>query len=234
MHATLLDDGFITTIAATPPTAIEPPSNPSTPSAIPEEPKTVAPSLDELINAIPAPSDKIATQFANYRVSAGSRVSFHSTIFAPITIEKHTIYALAPGVLQPILWKNCDKQSFCGSSNPFWRKTILYSQFVSEGITYTSRPVTLDVVGGEPPRPVLSLGAHPAANEQEIFLQVPQDETARITAVVEGTSIDSPVLGICSTDCSFTLEIKGATSITAFTWLGGVYEPSNTLQLKPE
>ncbi len=167
-------------------------------------------------------------------VTVGSRASFNSIYTGTDVVQSHKIYALIPGETTPELWSDCGATSQCAGSTPFYRTTNLYSSVMIGGQTFVSPTVTLATTGGEAPHPTIAVTGHPAAGRIEITVTAPTGETIGQTQIKDGTSMDDATLAFCTTaSCSITLQINVPGSVTAFTKVGGKYEPSNTITVTP-
>jgi len=194
-----------------------------------ETPSNTRPSL-----TVNSSSDQLQVTITPLTATVGSRGSFSSDARKVSPIDSHKIFAVIPGELTPVLWKDCGFISSCAESAPFYRTTSLYSQILSNGQTITSPPATIEVVGGEPPHATLTVVGHPAKNLVQIDGKIPYGEMINTTAIVDGTDINGKTLALCSGDCSITVQVNVPGSITAFTWVGGKYERSNTVTVVPE
>lgn len=167
-------------------------------------------------------------------LSVGSRASFTSDASYLNGITSHKILALIAGNDKPVIWKDCGALPLCAASTPFYRTTTLLSQIIVDDTTYVSAPAIVTVQGGTAPHPVLSIAGYPTPDTVEIHATVPTGEMINTTSIMNGTSLDGAPLALCDQDCSVTLKVNVAGSITAFTYVGGRYEQSNTINVKPQ
>ncbi len=178
-------------------------------------------------------SDQVQMSSPQPSMSVGSKVSFTSTSNGIQGITSHKIYALVPGELAPILWKDCGIVSPCSASTAFYRTTSLYSDVQSNGQHFISKPITITIAGGDVPRPTLTVTRHPAPNHVELSIHVPTGEMILPTTLTDGPSISDEALAMCDADCTLTVQINKQSGITAFTWVGGKYEHSETVTVMP-
>lgn len=183
---------------------------------------------------VSAASNQIQISATPQTVIVGSRASFSSDASKIGSISSHKILALIPGEPVPVLWKDCGATNYCAGSSPFYRTTSLYSQVTTGGQTLASPPVSVQVVGGEPPKATLTVTGHPSKNQVQINVDAPYGEMINATSLVDGTSINNTILAICQGSCTVVLQVNLPGSVTAFTWVGGKYERSNTITVSPE
>lgn len=188
---------------------------------------------DRPMLSVASTSDQVQISSTQQSISTGSKTSFTSTSNGIQGVTSHKIYALVPGELAPILWKNCGTVSPCSASTIFYRTTSLYSDVQSNGQHFISKPITITTVGGEAPRPTLSVIGHPAPNHVELSIHVPTGEMILPTTLTDGPSISDEALAMCDADCTLTVQINKQSGITAFTWVGGKYERSETVTIMP-
>lgn len=183
---------------------------------------------------VSAASQDIAMTASPLTSSVGSRVSFSSIANVNEQVAGHKIYALIPGVTDPVLWKDCDSLPQCAASTPFYRTTNLYSQIAIGGQMYNSAPVTVTIMGGDAPKPTLTVTGHPMPSQVNIAVTAPFGETIGQTLIKDGTTLDAPTIALCTqSTCSITLQINVPGSVTAFTDVGGKYERSNSITVTP-
>jgi hypothetical protein len=188
---------------------------------------------DRATLTVNAASDQVQLSVEPLSASAGDRVNFNSVATKQTSITSHKVFALVPGEVTPTLWKDCSTSSSCSASTPFYRTTNLYSQITVGGQIFVSPTVTV-TVSGSAPKPSLSVAGHPAANQVEIAVTAPYGETIGQTLLKDGTSLDDKTLALCNqSSCSITLQVNVPGSVTAFTWVGGKYETSNTITVTP-
>lgn len=188
---------------------------------------------DRPVLIVSSASDQIQLNVSQQSITEGSRTSFTSTINGLTNITSHKIYALIPGEMQPVLWKDCGVDSPCGASTIFYRTTSLYADVLTGGQHFTSKPVTITVTGGVAPRPTLTVTAHPSPNHVQLSVQVPSGEMINVTTITDGPSINDTALAMCDSDCTIVVEILKQSGITAHTWVGGKYENSETVTVMP-
>lgn len=182
---------------------------------------------------VSAASNQVQLSATPQSATVGSRVSYSSQFTGTQIVSSHKVFALIPGETVPVLWKDCGATATCASSSPFYRTTNLYSQVAFDSQTYVSPTVNVQVLG-DTPKPTLAVTGHPAQNQVEIAVTAPYGETIGETLVKDGTTIDGNTLAICTqSSCSVTLQVNVAGSVTAFTWVGGKYEKSNTITVAP-
>lgn len=179
-------------------------------------------------------SDQIQISATPLISIVGSRVSFSSDATRLGSVLNHKIYALIPGETKPVLWKDCGATNYCAGSTPFYRTNSLYSQITVGGQMLTSAAILVQVVGGDPPKATLTVKSRPAKNQIQIDVNAPFGEMINTTALVDGTTIGGNTLALCQGSCSVILQVNVPGSITAFTWVGGAYERSNTITVTPE
>ena len=189
--------------------------------------------VDRSVLTVNSTTDQIHISATPMTVSMGSRASFTSDASALQTVTSHKIYAIVPGNPTAVLWKDCGATSSCASSTPFYRTTALYSQVVSGSQTFVSGQVTVTVTGGDAPKPKLSVTGHPSSNQIDIDIAAPTGEMVLPTSLVDGTTLNDKILTICTSNCSVTLQVNVPGSVTAFAWVGGKYEMSNTITVTP-
>ena len=188
---------------------------------------------DRPVLTVNSTTDQIHISATPLVAIVGSRVSLSSDASLLPAISSHKIYGMVPGNPMPVLFKDCGATSLCSGSIPFYRTTMLYAQVVSESQTLVSSAVTLMVTGGAAPKATLSVVGQPSNNRVQIDATIPNGEMINPTAIVDGTSIKGNVLALCSSNCSITLQVNVPGSVTAFTWIGGAYEMSNTITVTP-
>ncbi len=193
------------------------------------------PTAKQPILTVSAPNN-----FANMQISAspltlpmGSRTSYTSKYTGTGIVKSHKIYAIIPGVPTPVLWRSCTTKE-CSGSSVLYRTTSFYGQVVSNNQTYFSSPVQVNVLVGNVPKPILAITGHPAANQTKISVTGPSGETIGQTWIQDGTTLQNRTLAKCSqSSCSVTLQVNVPETITAFTFVGGKYEASNTITVTP-
>ncbi|MFH1621182.1 MAG: hypothetical protein ABIB04_03790 [Patescibacteria group bacterium] len=210
----------------------------------PQQRKFYAEAMDDQGNVLNVPvenrplltvsqsSNLVQMQITLSSVVTGSSVQMTSDASMIQTITSHRIYALIPGEKYPVLWKDCGASTSCTDKTPFYRQTYLFSQVDANGQTYQSVPVQITTTG-ETPKPTITLISKPTPSQIEISIKPPTGEMIGLTSLVEGTTIEDSALAICEADCSLTLQISKPTDLTAFTYVGGKYEKSNTLNAAP-
>ncbi len=184
--------------------------------------------------SVAAVSDQIQISITPQTISVGSRVSFSSDATKFYAITSHKIFALIPGEPIPVPWQDCGAINLCATSAPFYRTTHLYSQITVGGQTFISAPVTVTVLGGEAPKPRLEITSRPAPNTLSITLTAPFGEKIGLTTLVDGTSLEDHAIALCEATCLIVVKVNTLGNLTAFTLVGGKYEKSNTLSVKPE
>jgi hypothetical protein len=179
-------------------------------------------------------SDQVQMQITPSTIMVGGRVSFTSNAAKVTTIVNHRIFALIPGEMYPVLWKDCGSAGICSDSSPFYRTTSLFSKVDFDGQSYQSPPVTVTVTGGSAPAPTLTLKTRPAPNQATLTLAAPSGETIGATTIVQGTKTDDQAIALCPlASCEITVQVSTTTSFTAFTSVGGKLEGSNSLTVTP-
>ncbi len=168
------------------------------------------------------------------QITNGSRASFTSDYtFRGATVKSHKIYGLLSGSSQPYLWRDCGGTSSCAGSTVFYRTTDLFSQVVTDGTTVVSPIARVTALGAPVPVPVLKATKY-GINIMNFQLTPPSGEMISETVIVDGTRMDDPPFAICQGPCSITLLIRKPGAVTAFTWVGGTQESSNTIIVTPE
>ncbi len=182
---------------------------------------------------VPAPSDNIQLNSPLSALTTGSKTTFTSGISGTQIVTSHKIYALIPGELTPVLWKDCGSVTSCSGSSIFYRTTSLYTDIQIGTQHFISKPLTITVTGGATPKPTLSVIGHPYLNHVELSVHVPNGEMILPTTIIDGPSISDEPLAMCDTDCTVVIQINKQSGITAFTWVGGKYEQSETVTVLP-
>lgn len=180
-----------------------------------------------------AASDHIQLSVTPLSATVGSRVSFSSSMNNSMAIDRHRILAIIPGQDQPVLWKDCGTATLCASSSPFYRTTYLYSEITNGNQVLVSPATLVTITGGDAPKPVLTVTGHPALGQIQIDLKAPSGEMVGMTSIVDGPTIDSAPLALCEATCTVVIQINKPSDITAFTWVGGKYEASNSVPVTP-
>ncbi len=183
--------------------------------------------------SVASSSDQLQMQINPATVIVGGRANFISDASKIPAIISHRVFAIISGEKYPVLWKDCEALTICTASTPFYRPTYLYSQVNFDGQTYQSASVLADVTGGPAPKPTIVLISKPAPNQVEITIKPPAGEMIGLTSLVEGSTLEDKALALCEANCSLTLQISKPTDLTAFTYVGGKYEKSNTLNVAP-
>lgn len=183
---------------------------------------------------VAAVSSNLQTTVAPQSVSVGSRASFSGIITNSLVVDSHKIFARIPGVADPVLWKDCKSEKTCAGSVPFYRTTSLYSQVVSEGQTYVSPEALVQVIGGEAPKPKLAIVGRPSKNQVTFQINAPHGEGILVTSLAEGSAEEGATLALCDDVCTVTIQVQTPAEITAYTWVGGKIESSDTFEVKPE
>ncbi len=183
---------------------------------------------------VAAVSNNLQTTISPQSLSVGSRASFTAIITNNLVVDSHKIFARIPGVADPVLWKDCKTDKTCAGSVPFYRTTNLYSQVVSEGQTYVSPEAQVQVIGGEAPKPKLTIVGRPSKNQVTFQIMAPHGEGILVTSLAEGSADSGSTLALCDDVCTVTVQINVQADITAYAWVGGKIESSDTFEVKPE
>ena len=172
---------------------------------------------------------------APHTSSVGSRVSFTAQVTSNnMPVTSHKVFARIPGVADPVLWKDCKTDMVCAGSTPFYRTTSLFSELVSEGLTYISPDATVAVIGGEAPKPKLTIVDRPSKNQVTFKIEAPAGEGILATSLTNGGIEQGQALALCDGTCTVTLQINLPSDIAAYTLVGGKFEVSETFEVKPE
>lgn len=180
---------------------------------------------------VAAVSNNLQTTVTPQTLSVGARGSFSAVITSNLVVESHKVFARIPGVADPVLWKDCKTDTTCAGSSPFYRSMSLYSEVVSEGQTYVSPDANLAVVGGMAPKPKLSLTGKTAKNTYTFEIVPPSGEGILPTSFAEGSIQDGSILTLCDSVCSVTINVTKPVDVTAYAYVGGKYEASDTFEL---
>lgn len=180
-------------------------------------------------------SNNLQITVAPQTSSVGSRVSFTAQVTSNnMPVTSHKVFARIPGVADPVLWKDCKTDMVCAGSTPFYRTTSLFSELVSEGLTYISPDATVAVIGGEAPKPKLTIVDRPSKNQVTFKIEAPSGEGILATSLTNGGIEQGQALALCDGTCTVTLQINLPSDIAAYTLVGGKFEVSETFEVKPE
>lgn len=183
---------------------------------------------------VPSTSNEIQMSVSPQTIANGSRANFTSEYnVLGYTASSHKIYARIPGNPQPYLWKDCGGTNSCAGSSVFYRTTDLFSKVTVGGDSIVSPIVRLSTSGGEAPKPVL-VATPLTSNTVKFDMTPPSGEMIGQTFIVDGTTAIDPPYAMCDGPCSITLQINKAGDVTAFTWVGGKQEASNTISVSPQ
>jgi hypothetical protein len=192
---------------------------------------TTPDSLRPSVMAMSA-SDQIQVSASPLTANAGDRVSFTSNASEVQSIASHKVYILIQGEPTPVLWKDCGTSTTCSASTPFYRTTSIYGQVLALGQTQVSAPVRIAIMGVAP-KPTMTVKSK-VGNVSHLSIVAPFGETIGKTVIVEGTNlVEDPAIAMCEGSCEISVQVTSAASYTAFTWVGGKAEPSETLTLTP-
>lgn len=180
---------------------------------------------------VAAVSNNLQTTVTPQSLSVGARGSFSAIITSNLVVESHKVFARIPGVADPVLWKDCKTDTTCAGSSPFYRTMSLYSEVVSEGQTYVSPDAALSVVGGPAPKPQLRMSGKTDKNTYTFEIIAPAGEDILPTSLAEGSVQDGSILTLCDSTCSVTIKVTKPVDVTAYTYVGGKYEASDTFEL---
>lgn len=179
-------------------------------------------------------STLLTMQILPSAITTGSRANYSSDASAISGITSHKIWIAIPGQSIVTLWKDCGTQAACAASSPFYRTSQLFSQITADGKTYKSAAATINVFGGTPPAPVLTLVEKPTSNQAVLRLNSPSGETVGWSTIVIGTTEDDRAIALCEfASCEITVQFSKPQTYTAFTDVGGKLEASNSITVSP-
>ncbi len=177
---------------------------------------------------------KLQMSAAPQSVVTGGRMSVDSQYLDNLDIVSHRVWGMVAGADGYIPWLDCGKARECSGSAPLYNTTKFFSQIqTADGQTLFSAPITVAAQGGTIPAPVLTIVKQDTSS-LDIALKVPaQDESVGYTFLVDGTDPSDPPLAMCQADCTLTVTLDAPHKLTAFTWVGGLYQKSQTLNVAP-